>query len=62
MSPICGVARVLNAMSDNDVRALRALLAAPIAAQSVARELESAGFKISYQIVYRHRTGSCSCE
>jgi len=59
---ICGVARVYAAMTEEDVKALRALLAAPIPATSVARELEAAGFKISYQMVYRHRAGTCSCE
>jgi hypothetical protein len=58
----CGVARVYQAMTDEDKRAFKALLAAPIAAAAVSRELESAGFKVSYQIIYRHRTQSCSCE
>ena len=59
---ICGIARVYSAMTEEDVKALRALLAAPIAAAAVARELEAAKFKVSYQTVYRHRSGTCSCE
>lgn len=59
---ICGIARIYAAMTEEDVKALRALLAAPIAAAAVARELEAAKFKVSYQIVYRHRSGTCSCE
>lgn len=57
----CGIARVYEAMPDEDKKALTALIAAPIAAQSVALELQSAGYKMSYQIVYRHRTKMCSC-
>jgi hypothetical protein len=57
----CGVARVYEAMTEEDVKALRALLAAPIPAIAVARELEAANFKISYQMVYRHRSNTCSC-
>lgn len=59
---VCGVARVLEVMHDEDKYALKALLSAPIPAAAVARELESAGFKISYQTVYRHRVRTCSCE
>jgi hypothetical protein len=59
---VCGIARVYGAMTEEDKRALKALLAAPIAAAAVSRELESAGFTVSYQTVYRHRSQSCSCE
>ena len=59
---ICGIARVNVAMTEEDRKALTALLAAPIPAAAVARELEAAGFVVSYQIVYRHRTRNCSCE
>jgi hypothetical protein len=59
---ICGIARVSVAMTKVDRNALKALLAAPIPAAAVARELEAAGFVVSYQIVYRHRTQTCSCE
>jgi len=62
MPPICGIAKVLHVMPEEDVRALLALLAAPIAASAVSRELEAAGYKTSYQIVYRHRTQTCSCD
>jgi len=58
----CGIERVYRVMTEEDGRALRALMAAPIPAAAVARELEAAGFKTSYQMVYRHRVGSCSCE
>jgi hypothetical protein len=58
---ICGVAKVLAAMDDSDKRALDSLLAAPIPANNVARELEAAGFVVSYQTVYRHRVNTCSC-
>ena len=50
------------AMTEEDRKALKALLAAPIPAAAVAREIEAAGFVVSYQIVYRHRTKTCSCE
>jgi len=60
--PICGVAKVYEAMSNEDRKALKALLFAPIPAGAVARELVAAGHKVSYQIVYRHRNRSCSCE
>ena len=59
---ICGVARVLDEMASEDRQALLALLAAPIPAASVSRELEAAGFKVSYQTVYRHRVRTCNCE
>ena len=59
---ICGIARVSMAMTEEDRKALKALLAAPIPAAAVAREIEAAGFVVSYQIVYRHRTKTCSCE
>ena len=59
---ICGIARVNSAMSEEDQKALKALLAAPIPAAAVAREIGAAGFSVSYQIVYRHRTQNCSCE
>jgi hypothetical protein len=62
MPPICGVAKVLSDMASEDKRALLALLAAPIPATAVSRELEAAGYKTSYQTVYRHRTQSCSCD
>jgi len=58
----CGVARVYKALSDEDKKALRALLSAPISATSVAREIEAAGHKMSYQIVYRHKRKICSCD
>jgi hypothetical protein len=59
--PKCGIAKVLEAMSVEDKNALIALLSAPIAAAAVARELEAAKFKVSYQTVYRHRIQTCSC-
>ena len=59
---VCGVARVLEIMHANDKHALLALLSAPIPAAAVSRELEAAGFKVSYQTVYRHRVRTCSCE
>ena len=62
MSPICGVAKILAVMHEIDRNALQALIAAPVAASAVSRELESAGFKISYQTIYRHRAQTCSCE
>ena len=62
MPPICGIAKVLADMVSEDKRALHALLAAPIPATAVSRELEAAGYKTSYQTVYRHRTQSCSCD
>jgi hypothetical protein len=62
MPPICGIAKVLHVMPEEDVRALLALLAAPIPATAVSRELEAAGYKTSYQTVYRHRTQTCSCD
>jgi hypothetical protein len=62
MPPICGIAKVLFDMVSEDKRALNALLAAPIPATAVARELEAAGYKTSYQTVYRHRTQTCSCD
>jgi len=58
----CGVRIVLDEMSDEDRDAFLALLAAPIAAAAVSRELESAKKQISYQTIYRHRVGNCSCE
>ena len=61
MSPMCGVARVKAAMSDADAKALVVLLASTFSALTVSRELEAAGFKISYQVVTRHRSGYCSC-
>jgi len=62
MPPICGIAKVLTDMSDEDNRALVALLSAPISATAVSRELIAAGYKVSYQTVYRHRTQACSCD
>lgn len=62
MPGLCGVARVMLDMSDEDKRALSALLHSPISAKSVALELQSAGYRISYQTVYRHRTATCSCD
>ena len=62
MPPICGIAKVFQQMEDEDKRALTALLAAPISAKSVSLELHAAGFRVSYQTVYRHRTATCSCD
>lgn len=59
---ICGIARVLEVMEEDDRQALLALLSAPIPAAAVSRELEAAKFKISYQTVYRHRVRTCNCE
>lgn len=61
MPPICGIAKVLSAMPDEDANALIALIAAPVSAKAVARELEAAKFRVSYQTVYRHRSRTCSC-
>jgi Fe2+ or Zn2+ uptake regulation protein len=61
MPPICGIAKVLTAMSEDDVKALLALLAAPISAKAVSRELQAAKYQVSYQTVYRHRAETCSC-
>lgn len=62
MTARCGIAKVLTAMTAEDGSALKALLNAPIPANAVSRELEAAGFVVSYQIIYRHRVGTCSCE
>jgi hypothetical protein len=62
MAHICGIAKVLSDMSDEDSRALIALLSAPISAKAVSLELSAAGYSVSYQTVYRHRAGTCSCE
>lgn len=59
---VCGIATVYDAMSEDDKRALFALLCSPLSANAVAKELQAAGFKTSYQTVYRHRTQTCSCE
>lgn len=61
MPPICGIAKVLSVMSEDDKRALLSLLAAPISAKAVSRELQAAKHFVSYQIVYRHRAETCSC-
>jgi len=61
----CGIAKVYEKMSEEDCKALRSLLAAPVRvvpAAAVSRELWAAGHDISYQIVTRHRAGTCSCE
>lgn len=62
MPPICGIAKVMSEMSEEDVQALTALLAAPISAKAISLELSAAGFTASYQTVYRHRARTCSCE
>jgi len=62
MSPSCGVKRILNEMDDLDSKALLSLLDSPIAAIAVSRELQSAGYKIGYQVIYRHRVRTCSCD
>lgn len=59
---LCGVARVLDEMEADDRQALLSLLSAPIPAAAVSRELEAAGFAVSYQTVYRHRVRTCNCE
>lgn len=65
MANKCGVARVYENMSEEDRKALRALLAAPpyiASAAAVSRELATAGYEVSYQTITRHRAGSCSCD
>ena len=65
MAGKCGVAKVYESMSEEDRKALRALVSAPVhiaSADAVSRELASAGFDVSYQTVTRHRAGTCSCE
>ena len=58
------MAKVYESMSEEDRKALRALLSAPIhiaSAAAVSRELATAGYVVGYQVVSRHRAGSCSC-
>jgi len=65
MASKCGVAKVYESMSDEDRKALRALLSAPIhiaSAAAVSRELATANYEVSYQTITRHRAGTCSCE
>ena len=61
MAARCGIAKVLSVMTPEDGLALKALLNAPIPANAVSRELEAAGFSVNYQVVYRHRVGTCAC-
>lgn len=58
---MCGIAKVLALMSQEDKDALLALLNAPISGASISRELQSAGYVVSLQIVQRHRARTCSC-
>ena len=58
----CGIARVMDELPTHRAKSLVSLLSAPIPAAAVARELEAAGQQVSYQTVYRHRTGQCSCD
>lgn len=61
MSAKCGIAKTLDAMSAVDKKALLSLLGSSIASAAVSRELEAAGYSVSYQTVYRHRAKTCSC-
>lgn len=63
----CGIARVLDALGDEDAEALRVSMAVPIgdpqrlSSQQISSILKLEGHDVSMKTVEIHRKGACRC-
>lgn len=62
--PLCGIAVVLNRVSDADATALRTYLAErdTVTTAAIHRALIRENHQVGKNTIERHRRGECSCE
>lgn len=60
--PRCGIAVLLDALTDDDKAAVQTALDGDWTSGAIATELQAEGHQVSHQTVARHRRGECSCE
>jgi len=58
----CSVGRLLATMPDDDITALRQMLASRMSATQIYAALTAEGYAVGRGTIGNHRRGDCSCE
>ena len=59
---ICSVGRLLAIMPDDDVTALRQMLASHMSGSQIFTALTAEGYTVGRETIGNHRRGQCSCK
>ena len=59
---VCSVGRLLATMPDDDITALRQMLASKMSAAQIYTALTAEGYTVGRGTIGNHRRGDCSCE
>ena len=58
---VCSVGRLLATMPDDDITALRQMLASHMSASQIFTALTAEGYTVGRETIGNHRRGQCSC-
>ena len=59
---VCSVGRLLATMPDDDITALRQMLASKMSAAQIYTALTAEGYTVGREMIGNHRRAQCSCE
>ena len=59
---VCSVGKLLATMPDDDIAALRQMLASRMSATQIYAALTAEGYTVGRGTIGSHRRGDCSCE